>query len=550
MRTAGRARSDRPDRRNVAVTSAWTVSGYAAVGVTWNRGEELARTRLYVRTYDDRTWSRWHDLDAEDDDMPDLHSAESAGSRPGTAPLIVGDVDRVQAKVVSMRAQAPGGLSLAVIDPGTSQVDAATTLSPIPGASALLADARAPSGTVAQPQVYTRAQWGADEQLRSGEPHYGSVETTFVHHTVNANDYAAGDVPAIIRSIYAYHTQGRGWSDIGYNVLVDRFGRLWEGRYGGLTASVVGAHTLGYNEDSFGVSAIGNFETVRPSAQLVDGLAQVLSWKLDMAGLPAKGSVTVDGNTLQLINGHRDAAATACPGGYLYAALPAVRAQAAALIDAAGAGDVGGRDLHRAANADNRPDAVVRDGSGLRAMLGDAGPGFRPGVGAGSKAGRLDTVTGVGDVDGDGTGDVLVRYRDTGAFQIRADDGEGGVSRVVHEGGTRFAGVSSLTGAADLTGDGRHDLILRMPDASVRVAAGRATGFAPARTIGARWSSYVRVLGAGDLDADGLGTCSWSTRLASCGRRRAAVTGLRRAGSRRRRLERARPRRRRPRSDR
>ena len=70
----------------------------------------------------------------------------------------------------------------------------------------------------------------------------------FVHHTVNANDYTRDEVPGILRSIYAYHTQSRGWSDVGYNFLVDRFGRIWEGRYGGVDRPVVGAHTLGYND--------------------------------------------------------------------------------------------------------------------------------------------------------------------------------------------------------------------------------------------------------------------------------------------------------------
>ena len=71
-------------------------------------------------------------------------------------------------------------------------------------------------------------------------------------------------MPSLLRGIYAYHTQSRGWRDIGYNYLVDRFGRIWEGRYGGVTRAVVGAHTLGYNEYSFALSAIGNFDITSP----------------------------------------------------------------------------------------------------------------------------------------------------------------------------------------------------------------------------------------------------------------------------------------------
>ena len=65
-------------------------------------------------------------------------------------------------------------------------------------------------------------------------------------------------MPSILRSIYAYHVQANGWNDIGYNYLVDRFGQIWEGRYGGITRNVVGAQTLGFNTGSVGIAYIGD----------------------------------------------------------------------------------------------------------------------------------------------------------------------------------------------------------------------------------------------------------------------------------------------------
>ncbi|TKW74111.1 MAG: hypothetical protein DI543_25215 [Bradyrhizobium icense] len=54
----------------------------------------------------------------------------------------------------------------------------------------------------AKPQIFSRAQWGANERLReSGEPDMGTVQAGFIHHTVNANDYAREDVPALLRGI-------------------------------------------------------------------------------------------------------------------------------------------------------------------------------------------------------------------------------------------------------------------------------------------------------------------------------------------------------------
>ena len=152
-----------------------------------------------------------------------------------------------------------------------------------------------------------------------------------MHHTVNANDYKRKDVPAIIRSIYAYHIQSRGWSDIGYNFLVDRFGRIWEGRYGGVDRPVVGAHTLNYNSYSFAMSAIGNFETAQPSTAMLQAYGALFAWKLSLHGVSAASTIQrIGSKNFQAINGHRDAASTACPGKYLYAKIPEIRRLAVA----------------------------------------------------------------------------------------------------------------------------------------------------------------------------------------------------------------------------
>ena len=145
-----------------------------------------------------------------------------------------------------------------------------------------------PATYTPKPKIYSRAQWGADERMRDkGSLHYFEVHAGFVHHTVNANDYTRAQVPGILRSIYAYHTRSRGWSDVGYNFLVDRFGRIWEGRYGGVDRPVVGAHTLGYNDNSFAMSAIGNFELRRPSKAMLQAYGALFAWKLSLHGVNA-----------------------------------------------------------------------------------------------------------------------------------------------------------------------------------------------------------------------------------------------------------------------
>jgi N-acetylmuramoyl-L-alanine amidase len=302
-------------------TPAQPVSGLGLVGVTW-LGPQVEGVRFALRTDDGDGWSGWQALQTGDC-HEGCGDAESS-LRSGTTPALVGRVDRVQLRVVAPTGALPEDLRLSVIDPGEMLVEeggAGTTR----GASTMRAgDDDGPE----RPRIRKRTRWGADERMRSGSPSYGRVEAGFVHHTVNSNGYRRRDVPAIIRGIYAYHTRSLGWSDIGYNFLVDRFGRIWEGRYGGIGRRVIGAHTYGYNDDAFGVSAIGNFEEVRARKKLRRGIARLLAWKLDRHGVRARGKADLDGDIFRKINGHRDAGQTACPGEHLYEKMRLIRRRA------------------------------------------------------------------------------------------------------------------------------------------------------------------------------------------------------------------------------
>src|SRR5437870_7834653 len=83
--------------------------------------------------------------------------------------------------------------------------------------------------------------------------------------------------------IEIYHVKGNGWNDIGYNFLVDRYGQVFEGRYGGVDRNVVGAHAEGFNTGSVGVAVIGTFESsgITPAARAA--LVSLLAWRLDVA---------------------------------------------------------------------------------------------------------------------------------------------------------------------------------------------------------------------------------------------------------------------------
>jgi N-acetylmuramoyl-L-alanine amidase len=191
-----------------------------------------------------------------------------------------------------------------------------------------------------QPPIIARRAWARGMAHPRVAPEYGAVRLAFVHHTENSNGYLAGEVPAMLRAIFIFHREVRGWNDIGYNFVIDAFGRVFEARAGGIDEPVVGAQAGGYNLVSSGVAVLGSFSAQPISVAARRTLQRLLAWKLALHGVGAQGRVVVHVNpagaafsrypanapvSLPRIAGHRDADTTDCPGDVLYRELPAIR---------------------------------------------------------------------------------------------------------------------------------------------------------------------------------------------------------------------------------
>ncbi|WP_299529912.1 peptidoglycan recognition protein [uncultured Streptomyces sp.] len=202
--------------------------------------------------------------------------------------------------------------------------------------------------TAPRPHIVSRAVWHADESLVREKPHYtGAARAVFIHHTGHGNRYDCDDAPEMLRSVQSDHVGAEGWDDIGYNFVVDRCGTIYEGRAGGVTRPVRGAHTKGFNTDTVGIAALGTFDAGTPVPRpMLDAIAKVAAWKL-APGIDPRGSVRLvstndeslfdkgEAAMLHVVSGHRDSYETDCPGDALYGKLPALREQTAALRKAA-----------------------------------------------------------------------------------------------------------------------------------------------------------------------------------------------------------------------
>jgi hypothetical protein len=209
-----------------------------------------------------------------------------------------------------------------------------------------LATPHLPAGP-GQPPIIARSAW-AGALLPRVAPSYGDVRMAFVHHSVNANGYSSAEVPAVLRSIYVFHTYVRGWNDFGYNFAVDAYGRIWEGRAGGIDRPVIGAQAGGYNVESFGAVLLGDFSETLPTINARGALAHLVAWKMALHGVPVTGQVTVEVDppdafytrfrpgqhvSLPRVAGHRDGCTTDCPGEDMYVqGMPPLRRSVAHLV--------------------------------------------------------------------------------------------------------------------------------------------------------------------------------------------------------------------------
>ncbi len=284
------------------------VDGFSAYTVSWTGSSPPRGIAGRVRRHG--AWSGWQALDLDETARP--------AHRVGAGLVWAGPSDGVELTVTG---GAPRELRLELIDPGDRPSD----------------HVPAPEATPGQPAIVSRADWGADESKMTWKPEYADTLSAIVlHHTATSGDYQPEDVPKIMRSIYHYQAVTLEWGDIGYHVVVDRFGRLWEGRTGGLRKPVIGAHAGGFNVRTAGISMIGTFtETTVPDA-VIDAAARYVAWRFAPYGVDPGGSTRLTGGpntkydkkvtvTVPRVYPHRQTNATECPGDQGVAALPAIR---------------------------------------------------------------------------------------------------------------------------------------------------------------------------------------------------------------------------------
>ncbi len=529
---------------------------FSAVVVTWDDPGAKAKGTPEVRSRDLETgkWSGWQRL-VYDPSQADGAEAERAALRGGTESMWTGDADGIEVRLVGKDGTEaggqPAGMDVKLIDPGTDPAGAPAPAAfaleettapatdspaptdtptdtvtptesptagdtPTPTVSDTPTDSASPSqsgsptaspsptstvpaprpSTVVKPPIITQAEWGASTDY-DGTPEYGTeIKAAVIHHTGEDSDntLSCGESRARMRSIQASHF-ARGFYDIGYNFVVDRCGQIFEGRSGGMDLPVIGAHDIGFNTNTVGISYIGNFETAKPSRAALDAIARIVAWKFGMYGIDPTGKVTlvsgsdqgVDGNkipkgqsiTLSRVFGHRDTNYTACPGANLYPKLGLI----AQLAKTPGIS-------HALATSDVNRDGITDLVAGTPRALSNGGtvtvvPGGvdgpvtsakvtltqdSPGVPGSHESGdNFGASTAWGDVNGDGYADLAIGapgeddtsgHADRGAVTVLYGPGLNSGFSYTTSGSVTATGAKfgSTVAVGDFNGDGKADV--------------------------------------------------------------------------------------------
>ncbi|MDO5644376.1 MAG: N-acetylmuramoyl-L-alanine amidase [Dermabacter sp.] len=338
-------------------------------GVTWP-GE--APDEVWARMSQGGSAGEWIALEP----AVDLESGQSA---QGTEPLWCKDADTLHIRASRQGVDVSGELVAHIVNTeplasdgaarlatteletpaGEEQLDQVSGAGAAGGTSLVRADALTPrlvDGLVAAqgatlgpgaPAIISRSAWGANESLARNSGWATDLAGVVIHHTAGTNNYTRAQSAQIVRGILTYHTQSLGWADVGYNVLVDKYGQIFEGRRGGLDRLIIGAHTLGFNTGTWGVSVLGDYMRESISSAARSALVEVIAWKMlghfrTSTTEQVRSTVTINGTrfpngstvSLPRLYAHRDAGYTSCPGDAFYAQIGSIRSSVEARMGA------------------------------------------------------------------------------------------------------------------------------------------------------------------------------------------------------------------------
>lgn len=157
-----------------------------------------------------------------------------------------------------------------------------------------------------------RSSWAQADPIKTRLNNMGAIRRITVHHEgwTPFWDNDTASVADRLELIRKSHLKRLSAGDIGYHFVIDRSGRLWQGRELGYQ----GAHVKNYNPNNVGIMCLGNFELQQPTRAQTATLRDTTARLMRQYRVPAKQVYT-----------HRELNPTVCPGKSLQLTMDQLR---------------------------------------------------------------------------------------------------------------------------------------------------------------------------------------------------------------------------------
>ncbi|MFI4861671.1 MAG: peptidoglycan recognition family protein [Phycisphaerales bacterium JB063] len=187
-----------------------------------------------------------------------------------------------------------------------------TTLHTPPARPAAQTPAPAARANPTDVQAVARARWSTgNADAGNLNPMNGISKLTIHHEGSGVVNFTSFDATAHhLDKVRTSHVNNNHWADIGYHYIIDRAGRVWEGR----DLRYQGAHVRNNNENNIGVMTLGNFDRQSPTQAQLNALFDTVR-RLKRQHNIARASV----------RSHQEINSTACPGRNLQRHMDALR---------------------------------------------------------------------------------------------------------------------------------------------------------------------------------------------------------------------------------
>ncbi len=231
------------------------------------------------------------------DVLPMPQSVMGAEVPAATAPPATPSPQRISTPTSTPTATATPVPPTPTVVPPTPTSTATST--PTPTSTPISLPSPERQGPPQKPPVISREEWGATQVTEGYVPHV--IDRITLHH--DGAEFHGG-AAARMRALQSWSQRVRGWVDIPYHFLIDLEGNIYEGRpleYVGDTATEYDptGHAL--------ITVMGNYNTQEINEAQLKAIVDLASWLCYEYSIPP-----------QMVHGHRDYAATSCPGTNLY----------------------------------------------------------------------------------------------------------------------------------------------------------------------------------------------------------------------------------------